>query len=105
MPDPHPVDVETLRARLPGEWRVERDGGVVRGRGAVPTSNAPSTGWASAVFTIRPEGDLWAATWRQHSDPGRAPEAAVEEVTGVRERCAVWVVAKARSAGGPVRVG
>ena len=105
MPDPQPIDVETLRAYLPDAWQIERDGGVVRGRGAVPTLDAPGAGRASAVFTIRPEGDLWAATWRQHSDPGRAPEAAVEEVTGVRERCAAWVVAKARSAGGPVRVG
>lgn len=100
MPEPRPVNVDALRAQLPDGWRVEKDSAAVRGFGEIRNSEDSDVGQYFAAFSIHPENDLWMAVWSEWSDSGRAPIVAADGVTGVRERCVAWVVAKVGDAGG-----
>ena len=87
------IDAAELRARLPDQWRVEDGGSGVYGYadqdGAVGLVNS---GTLPASFSIRPNGDLWAATWKGSHELGDDPRAESDRVTGARERCVEWVI-------------
>lgn len=99
MPDARAaVDAEQLASRLPAVWRVEDDGAGVYGYadGRQPTDRlVRANGEIPACFGLRPDDELWVATWKAphplHGDPG----AAAEQVTGIKERCVEWVVERA----------
>ena len=100
---------ETLQDRLPTDWTVETSCGV-NGPGedtdsgrlcgyedsAESVSREKASG-RGAAFEIRPDGELWTATWlgrRGYS----ADRVGVHRVTGVKERCVGWVIERARGA-------
>jgi hypothetical protein len=95
MGDRGAVRAEALRARLPDGWRVEADGAGVRGRaGGHDAAACADPHGARASFAIRPDGELWTATWKAPPEAGEHCTAP-ERVTGLRERCVEWVLEKA----------
>jgi hypothetical protein len=96
MSDRGTVRAEALRARLPDGWRVEDDGPGVRGRlGGHGAAVCTDPDGPRASFGIRPDGELWTATWKAPPKADEEPRAAPERVTGLRERCVEWVLEKA----------
>jgi hypothetical protein len=94
MSDRRAVRAEALRARLPGGWRVEADGDGARGRLGGHDAACTGPDGPRASFAIRPDGELWTATWEAPPEAGE-PRGASERVTGLRERCVEWVLGKA----------
>lgn len=83
------VDAGELETRLPRGWSVEDLGGAA----IYGHEEVDGVGGGTLGFLLRREGELCRAFWL---DPaGELPRRA-DEVVGIPERCADWVVRRAR---------
>lgn len=91
-----PIDACELETRLPRGWSVDDLGGAaIYGHAEDGADGVDSVG-----FLLRREGELCRAIWLDPS--GELPPRA-DEVVGIPERCADWVVRRARDCPSPRR--
>jgi hypothetical protein len=90
------LDADEVREQLPSGWRVEGGGsavyGYADGHSPVPLPRLPVV---PPSFSIRMQGDLWVATWKDAHELGDDPSVVADTARGNRERCVEWIVERA----------